>query len=240
MVRESDTSPRLLARIAGFFYLIIIATGMFAELGVRGQVIVPGDAAATAQNILANETLYRLGFVSEMATISCAALVLALLYVLLKPAGALLARFALIVNIVAIAIEGAGLIFDYAPLIYLKASYAAAFSEQMQVLAYASLRLQSVAYDIGLAFFAFFCLPVGWLIIKSGYLPWLIGVLLIIAGLCYAANSFTGFLAPPLRAAMLPWVLLPCLIGEAALALWLLIVGVDAEKWKQRAGLSGA
>jgi hypothetical protein len=238
MSRETNISPRSLARLAGFLYLIIIATGMFAELGVRGRVIVSGDPAATAENILANETLYRLGLVSELTTIICAAFVLALLYGLLRPAGVWLARLALIVNTVAIAGELASLLHHYAPLAYLKAPYAAENPEAMQALAYAALRLQSVGYDLSLTFFAIFCVAAGCLIYKSGYLPRVIGVLMVIAGLCYAANSITGFLAPAIRAGMLPWVLLPCLIGEASLALWLLIVGVDPNKWRPQ--ISGA
>lgn len=240
MAGVNNVSPRLLARTAGFVYLIIIGTGMFAELGVRGRLMVPGDAAATAQNILANEALYRSGFVSELTTISCAALLLMLLYQLLKPAGEGLALFALIVNIVAIAIEGSGLLHHYAPLVYLQTAYAGVDTAEMQVLAYTSLRMHSVAFDVGLTFFAFFCLAAGWLIFKSGYLPRLIGLLMAAAGICYAVNSFTGFLAPEIRVAMLPWILLPCLLGEASLALWLLIFGVNADKWRLRAGVSAA
>lgn len=240
MTDKDETSPRLLARIAGFFYLIIIGTGMFAELGVRGRVIVPGDAAATAQNILANETLYRMGIVIELTTIVSASLVLMLLYDLLKPAGARLARWALIVNIVAIAIEGASMLYHYAPLVYLKGAYAGVDPEGMQALAYAALRMQSAGYDLSLAFFAFFCVSVGCLIFKSGYLPRAIGVLMVVAGLCYITNSVTGFVAPSVRQMMLPWILVPCLIGEASLTLWLLIVGINVEKWKQRAAFSGA
>lgn len=234
MSRET-ASPRLLARIAGFFYLIIIATGMFAQLGVRGRVIVPGDPAATAQNILANEALYRLGLASELTTLLSSALVLTLLYGLLKPAGPQLARLALITNIVTLAGELASMVYHYAPLVYLKSDYASVNAEEMEALSYAALRMQSLGYDLSLAFFAVFCVAVGCLIFKSGYLPRLIGALMVAAGLCYAANTFAGFLAPTIRAAMLPWILLPCLIAEASLALWLLIVGVNAEKWKQRA-----
>lgn len=240
MSTETNTSPLLLARTAGFFYLIIIATGLFTELGVRGRVIVSGDPAATAQNILANETLYRLGLISELVTILSAALVLALLYGLLRPASVGLARLALIVNTVAIAGELISILFHYAPLVYLHAAYADVNAEAMQALAYAALRLQSAGYDLSLTFFAVFCVAVGCLIYKSGYLPRLIGVLMVIAGLCYAANSVIGFVTPPIRVAMLPWILLPCLIGEACLTLWLLLVGVNVEKWKQRAALSGA
>jgi hypothetical protein len=240
MDKRAETSPRLLARIAGFFYLIIIATGMFAELGVRGRVIVSGDPAATAQNILANEGLYRLGLVSELVTILSAALVLTLLYGLLRPAGVGLARLTLIVNTVAIAGELASMLYHYAPLVYLHAAYANVNPEEMQALSYAALRMQSAGYDLSLTFFAVFCVAAGCLIFKSGYLPRWIGLLMVVAGLCYAANSITGFLAPAVRAGMLPWILLPCLIAEASLALWLLIVGVNAEKWKQRAALSYA
>lgn len=240
MTTDAETSPRMLARIAGVFYLIIIATGMFAELGVRGRVIASGDPAATAQNIIANEELYRLGLVSELTTILSAALVLALLYRLLKPAGAILMRLAFIVNTVAIAGELASILFHYAPLVYLHASYADVNPEAMQAMAYSALRLQSAGYDLSLTFFAVFCVAVGALIIKSGYLPPLIGVMMVAAGLCYATNSMTGFVAPAVRAGMLPWILLPCLIAEASLALWLLVVGVNAEKWKARAALSRA
>jgi hypothetical protein len=173
---------------------------------------------------------------SELITILSAALVLTLLYGLLKPVGPQLARLALIANTVAIAGELASMLYHYAPLVYLKSNHADA--NEMEALSYAALRMQSAGYDLSLTFFAVFCVAVGCLIFSSGFLPRLIGAPMVIAGLCYAANSFTGFLAPTIRAGMLPWILLPCLIAESSLALWLLIVGVNAEKWRRVNGSS--
>ena len=84
-------------------------------------------------------------------------------------------------------------------------------------------------FGMGLVFFGGFCIAIGTLIARSRFLPRLLGLLMVLAGVCYIANSFAGFLSPALGARLFPWILLPCLVAELSLALWLLVKGVDTR-----------
>ena len=222
------------ARVAGLLYLVIIVLGIFDEIFVRGRMIVSGDAAATAQNILTHALLYRLGFAAGLVILVCAIIVALLLFDFFRVVDESLARLAVFFNLVSIPLEAAALLGHFAPLILLGGGrYTAAVpAEQLWSLSYISLRMQTVGYDVSLAFFGCFCVVTGVLIFRSTFLPRIIGVLMVIAGLCYLINSFASFVAPPFRASLLPFILLPCLIGEGALCLWLLVRGVNVERWK--------
>jgi hypothetical protein len=108
--------------------------------------------------------------------------------------------------------------------------------EQLQALAYTSLRRQSAGFDIALAFFALYCLSVGYLVFRSTFLPRTLGLLLALGGICYLTNSFAGFLSPDFRAGLLPWILLPSGIAELSLSLWLVVMSVNLSKWQEKAG----
>lgn len=241
--RTVETSPQLYARIAGILYLIIIVGGIFAELFVRQQMVVNGDPAATATNILAHEMLYRLGFASGVIMLMCALPLLFILYHLLNRVNKSFAILAVFFNLSSIAIEGVNLLHHYEPLIFLKGvDYLSSFSpDQLQALAYTSLRLQSTGYDLSLAFFGFFCIFIGYLLFKSTFFPRLLGVLMVIAGLCYPINSFVNFLAP--QYSLFPYIGIPPFVAELSLCLWLMVKGVDVPKWEERASawrVSGA
>lgn len=242
--RALEESPQIYARIAGVLYLIIIVLGMFAEV-VREQVVVSGDAGATARNILAHEMLYRLGFVADIVTFSCAIPLLLILYDFIKLVSARLALLAAFLNLVSIAIEGANMLNHFAPLIFLSGRhYLTVFTtEQLQVLAYLCLRFQSVGYNISLTVFGLFCIVTGYLIFRSTFLPPILGLLYAIAGVCYPINAFADFLFPALSGYLFPWILVPCFIGELAVCLWLLVMGVNVPKWEEKANgwrVSGA
>lgn len=237
--RIAETSPRLKARIAGVLYLIIIVGGIFAEMFVRERLVVHRDPAATAANILAHETLFRFGFAAHLIILLCALAVLSIFYQLLKRVNKNLALLMVFFNLLSIAIESVSLLGHYAPLILLKGtSHLGALNpEQLHALAYLPLRVQSVGYDLALVFFGFFCIWIGYLIFKSTFLPRILGVLMAIAGLCYLINSFVHFLAP--QHSLFPYILLPCFIAELSLCLWLLVVGVNEERWKEQASAAG-
>lgn len=114
------------------------------------------------------------------------------------------------------------------------AAYLKAFTPE-QLHAMASLALRSHAYGFGLALLIFGCcfLFHGYLIFRSGFLPKALGILIQVAGLCYMTNSLALFLAPAFADRIFPAILLPSFVGEASLCLWLLVKGVDVEKWKQ-------
>lgn len=233
-------SPRRQARIAGGFYVINIATGMFAILFVRAALFVPGDAAATANNILAHQMRFRLGFVSEIITCLSSVPISIIFYYLFRVVNRQLALIMVFFDIVVTAIEATVLLNHFAPLLILQAGpYASAFKlEQLQAQAYLSLQLQDIGLDISLAFFGFDCLLTAYLIYKSTFLPRILGVLLAIEGVGYLINSFTLFLAPALQARIFPYFVATGL-AEVALALWLLVMGVNTTRWQERANAAG-
>jgi hypothetical protein len=199
---------------------------------------VSGDAAATARNIMAHEFLYRSGFATGIIVCTCNLPLLLIFYHFFKPVNRRLSTLMVFFILVSTAIESINLLNHYAPLILLGGRpYLSVFSaEQLQALAYTALRLQSAGYNMSLAVFGFSCLVTGYLIFQSTFLPRILGVLLAIAGLCYLTNSFANFLLPAFAAHLFPYILVPCFIGELSLCLWLLVMGVNVPKWKQKAG----
>lgn len=235
MERAIEPSPRLLSRIGGALYLMIIAGGLFGEMFVRNRLIVPGDAASTASNIRSMESLWRASIAVELFMLVCGVALALILYVLLRPVSRDLALLAIFFNLVTIALEAASdsqhLLAALFPLG--TARYLSAFSpEQLYAITSLSLRSHSYGFGVGLVFFGCECLVLGYLILKSGYLPKALGVLMQIAGLCYLTNSFSLLLAPSFASRLVPAILLPAFVGEASLCLWLLLKGVNVEKWR--------
>jgi hypothetical protein len=230
------TSPQTYARVAGGLYLFIIVAALFAELFVRGKLIVSGDAAATAHNIIANGSLFRFGGAADLLVFVCDVMLAWIFYVLLRPVSNDLALLAAFFRLVYAAVVSVNAVNHFAPLLVLgNASYLNVFTtDQLNALALLSLRAHAVGYNVALVFFGFHCLLLGYLIVKSGYLPRLIGVLLVIAGPCYIINSFAHFLAPGSN--LYPFILLPCFIAELSLTVWLIVMGVNMTKWKSAPG----
>lgn len=225
--------PRRVARVGGALYLAIILLGLFEEVVVRQRIVVPGDALATAANLRSMELLWRLGIAAEVILLICAVVLALILYVLLRPVHRELALLAVLFNAVTIAVEAVGALNLTAALFPQgTALYLSAFSiEQLAATSTLLVRGHSHAFGIALTFFGCECLVVGYLIVRSGYLPKAIGVLMQIAGLSYLVNCFSLILAPGMANLL---IMLPALIGEGALALWLLIRGVDEKKWLER------
>jgi len=236
--RIAETSPRARARIAGFLYLIVIVTGGWAQLFVRAHLIVRDDAAATAANIAAHEPLFRLGLVADLTSVAAYIGVTAALYGLLKPAGRTLSLLAAFFSLAGCAVMAANLVNHLAPLVLLGgAHYLSVFTiEQLQALSMSFLKLQAYGYVIATAFFGLYCFLLGWLIVRSTFLPRLLGALLVIGGACYLANGFTIFVFPGYAAQLSLYLLAPPGIAEILLALWLFVIGVNASKWNEQAG----
>lgn len=233
----SMRSPRLYARICGALYLYIFIAGSFAELFVRSALVAPRDAAATAANIMAHESTFRLGFSGELLHLAGDVAVAMLLYALLRPVDRHIALLAAFMRLACDIVLAVASLSHFAALQLLSgADYLKAFSpEQLQTLALLAMRLHGDGYAISLLFFAFACLALGYLIFVSGFLPRTIGVLMGIAGGCYLANSLAHFLNPALGAALFNGgILIPCFVAELSLTLWLLVKGVDVAKWKER------
>jgi len=229
--RMTETSLRLKARAAGVFYVLIFLTGGLAAF-VGGRLVVSGDTAATANNILAHQPFFRLHFAAELIMTACTVVVTALFYDLFKPVNRNLSLLAAFFSLVGCAIQALSYVFDLAPLVVLGgARYLTVFKvEQLQALALMFLKLGAQAVNICLVFFGFYCLLIGYLILRSTFLPRILGVLMAFAGLAYLT-----FLAPPLAKYLSPYILAPGVLGEGSLTLWLLVMGVNVQRWKEQA-----
>lgn len=233
----TETSPQVYARVGGLLYLVIIVAGALGELFVRGTLVVSGDAASTAGRILASESLWRLGIVGDLVMHLCDVVVMWAIYVLLRPVSRNLALLTLLFNLVQTAVLVANKLNLLVPLFLLgDAAYLKAFdTAQLQAWSYIAVKMHDYGFGIGLIFFGFVCLVEGYLIRRSRYLPSLLGVLMQIAGACYLVNSFALLLAPAFAGRIFPVILVPCFIAELALALWLLVKGVNMDEWNKRA-----
>ncbi|MBI3650027.1 MAG: DUF4386 domain-containing protein [Acidobacteria bacterium] len=244
MDRDVKTSPRLGARIAGTFYLITIIMGVFAEVFVRGALVVRDDAAATATNILAHESLYRFGLAADLIMLACYIVVTLLFYGLFKPVGRSLSLLAAFFSLVGIAVLAVNSLNHLAPLVFLgSAHYLSAFeTTQLQTLALMSLKMHTRGYSISSVFFGIYCLMIGYLAFRSGFLPRIVGALMAIGGVSFVTDSFVVFLLPAL-ADRLPDLGMLGGIGELSLTLWLMMMGVNVLKWEEKASawqISGA
>jgi len=229
-------SPRATARLAGLLYFINAACGLWAEAFVRGRIVVAGDAAKTAANIIANQTLYRSGFAADLVSMVLELAIALLLYRLFRPVSRGLAGAMVLFRVAWVAIFATVALTHIAPLLLLDRSIKGLDGSLAQSLSYFFLRLHGQGYEIGLVFFGVDCLLIGVLILRSDFLPKVLSALLMLAGLCYLVNSFADFLAPAFARRFGVWLLLPCALAEYAFILWLLIVGVNAAKWTEQAG----
>lgn len=218
--------------------------GVFAEVFVRGELVVREDAAATATNILAHEALYRLGLAADLIMLACYIAVTLLFYDLFKPVGRSLSLLAAFFSLVGIAVLAVNSLNHLAPFVFLGGThYLSAFeTNQLQALALISLRMHARGYTISEVFFGSYMLLLGYLIFRSGFLPRILGALMAIGGLTFLTDSFASFLLPML-AARLPDIGILGGIAELSLTLWLMVMGVNVRKWEEKASarqISGA
>jgi Domain of unknown function (DUF4386) len=227
-------SPLLLARICGTVALAGIVAGAFDIGYIRSTLIVAGNAPATIHNILAHETLFRLGFGAHLFEMLLNIVGEILFFFLMRRVNRIVAAIVLACGLVGTAIEGLDLLNAYAPLVLaLNANTLGAFTpQQLQSLSYIFVQLQDAGLVISFAFYGLDELLSGFLIFRSGFLPRAIGILLSIAGLCYFTHSFLSFVAPSVSARVYPYILYACLPGEASIALWMAIVGLNVDKWR--------
>ena len=231
-------SARRLARTAGGLYLINIVGGAFAIGIVPGMLVVTGDPSATAHNIQAHELLYRFGIAAHIVITVTNVFLAMIFYELFKVVNRRLALLVVFFTIVGTAVEAAGLINQFVPLLLLgNGPYGSALSPtEAEALAYMPLALSTIGYSINSVFFGCYGLCIAYLLFISTFLPRVIGVLMAIDGLAYLSYSFAHLLAPGFAAQLVPWIQLPSLFGEGSLCLWLLVVGVDLPRWEERVG----
>jgi hypothetical protein len=232
MENRAETPPVTYARIAGAGYLVIIVSGIFAEFFVRQSLLVPGDAAATAGNILASASLYRWGMAGDLIMLLADVVVALALFFLFREVSKSLALLAAFLRLAQGAVLGANLLNVYVPLLLLGSGgrYLGAFDpEQLNALALLHLNAHAYGYAIGLVFFGVHCLVLGYLVLKSRYVPRILGALLLLAAFGYLIDSFARTLLSNYAAyenVLGMVVLIPAFVGELAFALWLLIRGV--------------
>jgi hypothetical protein len=235
-VEEKMPSIQKFARIAGVLYLLITILSIFVHFVVPAQLIVAGDAETTANKIIASVGLFRMDIAAELVLLLSEIGVSVLLYVLLKPVNKTLALVAAVSRLVMTAITGINLLTHFIVLILLSgAGYLTVFQpNQLHALVMVFLDAYNYGFNIGIVFFTLHVFPLGYLIIKSGYFPKILGILFIIAGLGYLIDSFSYVLIANYKTGPV-YLALPIAIGEIAFPLWLLIKGVNAEQWKKRA-----
>ncbi len=231
-----EMSLQAKARLTGAFFLLTILLGGAGE-SVSGRFIMPGDAAATASNVLAHATLWRLGFAAYLTEMACNIVVTALFYDLLKPVSRSASLLAAFFSLVGIVIKTFSRLFYLAPFMILTGGdYLTAFNEgQRQGLTLLLLRMNARGAGIGLVFFGFYALLQGYLIFRSTFLPRALGVLGMLGGL-----GWLTFMVPPLATRLYPYVVTIGLLGAAALIVWLLVFGVREQEWKEQARQSAA
>jgi hypothetical protein len=230
--RITETSPRFKARMAGAFQLLEALTAGFGEVIVLGRLVVSGNAAATAANILGHERLFWLGFASSLIGVAFHIAWALLMYELLKPVSRSLSLLAAFVILVGCAIQALTSLFYLAPLLVLTggSSLSAFTADQLQAMALVFLRLNSYAFDIYLVFFGFWLALIGYLIFRSTFLPRALGVLVAISGL-----GWMTYLSPPLAKNLWPYIAAASALGEIPLELWLMVMGVNVQRWKEQA-----
>jgi hypothetical protein len=227
---EKMDSYNKIAILTGIGYLVIFITGVFSNFFVLENLIVSGDAAATAENIMEGDMIFRLGILSFIIMVILDLLLAWTLYVLLRPVHkdlSLLAGWLRLVNGTVFGIALFGL-FNVLQMIS-GADYLEAFETgQLQAQVMLSLDAFNNTWLIGLVFFGFHLLLLGYLIIRSGYIPRIIGYLLVLASLGYLIDSFANFLLPgysKYETIFMMIVVIPGVVGELSLTFWLLIKG---------------
>ena len=222
-------SPRLLARLAGVFFLLTIIGGIIAQGFISERLINFSDATATANNILASTELFQIGFTIYLIEMACQLVTATLLYRLLRPVNRTLALLMLLVEFLGIVIKTFSRVFYISPLFVLDSANALTGlnASQLQSLSLVLLKVNDHGAATALAFFGVSTLLLGYLIFRSTYLPRWLGVIGMIAGL-----GWLTFFYPPFGRSAFMFVALFALIGAVAKIFWLIVFGVDEEKFR--------
>lgn len=229
--REAQFSPLTAARIIGGLYLLIILFGIASEAVVRQSLIVQGDVAVTASNILASQGLFRFSFLADSIMLLSDVAVAVLFYLLLRPVNKTLALVTVAFRLTQTAVLALNLLNQHAALLVLtSADYAAFDTATRNTLAYLMLDRHAHGYDLGLLFFGVHCLLLGYLIAKSTFFPKALGVLVMAAALPYLIGSYVHFLLPEFVGSVAP-IYLVALVAEGSLCGWLLTKGVNVKRW---------
>ncbi len=221
--------------MTGILYLLVVLTGIAGELLVRTSLFVAGDAAATVDNIATHESVFRLGFLISLTRFAFFILLVLALYRLLRPVDRYWSLVMISFALVSIAVGMVSLLFQYAsPLLLSGSDYSAVFTpDQWHAQVQFFIDLQTMV-DRASQILSVWLVPLGYLVYKSGFLPRVLGVLVVIAGIGYVADLVVFLLLPDLDVQIAGYAF----IAEVPLLLWLLVKGVDVERWRSRAAAS--
>ena len=226
-----ETSVTTYSRAVGLFLLLTIAGGWFGEMYVPSTMMT-GDAATTADQLRLNQGLFRLGFAAYLVEAFSDVVLAWLFYVLLKPVHRDLALLSAFFGLVSMTLFAVTKMFYFLAPTFLKGSpYLAAFPpEQLEGFAGLYLSLYAGLSGLFMLFYGTAWIIRGWLTFRSTYLPRFLGVLMVAAGLGFVAKNLTKVLAPAYSADLL---LAPMFLNAIVLAVWMLVWGVDRDKWER-------
>jgi hypothetical protein len=243
--RTVTNSPLFFARFAGVLYLVNIACGLFGEAIARGHLVVAGNAAATAHNIAASELLFRAGILGDLLMHITDIPMTIIFYFLLKPINRDLSLLSAMFSFLQTAILCANKLTLVLVLVLLGNGLGTGYgggadlrgfsTAQLESLASLALTMHENGFAVGLIFFAVSAISGGYLMYRSGYFPRTLGILQIVAGVCYLINSSALLLNPAFAARLFPAILVPAFIGEFGTCLYLLIRGLNLPKWNELA-----
>jgi hypothetical protein len=233
---EEMNSIQKNAKFAGVLYLLIAVFAGFVHFYVPGKLIASGDAGTTASNIMASQGLFRMSMGAELVILLSEVVLSVLLYVLLKPVNKTLSLVAAVSRLAMTTIHGVNLLNHFIVLLLLGgAGYLTIFQpNQLQALVTLFLDSYNYGYTIGIVFFTLHTFTLAYLIFKSGYFPKILGILFMIAAFGYLIDSFSHVLIPDYKTGPV-YLALPIAIAEIAFPLWLLIKGINVDRWEKRA-----
>lgn len=228
---------QIYARITGALLLLSVLAGFFGELYVPSKLIASNDAAATASNFITHDWLFRLGFANYLVEAVCDVALSFLFVLLLRPVSVHLAWLTAFFGLVSTATFATAKLFYFTGhFIVVSADQLIAFSpDQVNAIALLSLKIYGYGGGLFMVFYGVASIIRGYLIFQSGYLPRLLGALLLVGGFGFVIKNFTLVLAPAYSSS---YLLLPMLIAMLSLALWLIIRGVNVPRWQENAAVS--
>lgn len=235
--RTDGTSAKRAARAAGLLYLIIFVAAPFAFLFGRADLVESGDASATAGNIIASETVFRLGMVAETIVLLVEIVLAAVLYVLLRPVSRPLSLAAAFARVAEAVVQAVNLLTSGIVLLLLGgAGYLTVFEgDQLDALAMVFIDANAFLIMVWGLLFGLHLAMLGYLVYRSGFWPRAVGILLMFASIGYLAQSYGHIVAPQHDEFLATLVLVLAVPGELAFTVWLLWKGVDTDRWERRA-----
>jgi len=234
--RIANTSPRRMARIAGLFEVLEGTASSQGQEFIRARLVVSGNAAATAANVLGHPRLFWAGFILSAIGVACHIIWTLLFYYLFRPVSRRIALLAAFVMLVGCAIQAVTALLYLAPWVVLQnsSSLSGFTAQQTQSLAFFFWKLNGHSDQFYLALFGLWCFLSGWLIFRSTFMPRIIGVLLSIDGV-----GWMMFVYPPLGSSLFTFIAIAAGLADIPLQLWLLIAGVNPQRWKEQAAAAG-